>query len=130
MLYFCRDGHHDTIDHDDAFEKISDDDNSDTHLDTQDTLSQEHVSAGHVNILIDWVTRVDHKTINKLHSLGSLSSELAADNNLTSLGSRLHDESKDTIAGSSDSKASNQLVTEGLSLGNGAQSTGGNLIIY
>merc|ERR1712064_134888 len=71
---------------------------------------------------------MDHQTINELHGLGSLSPQLSADNNLATLGSRLHDESEDTIASSSDCKTSNELVSERLSLGDGAQTTGGNLL--
>ena len=65
---------------------------STTHLDSQDTLSEEDMSASHVDVLIDRISGVDHQTINKLHGLGSLSSELAADHNLAALGTALHDE--------------------------------------
>merc|ERR1719333_616007 len=97
-------------------------------LDSKDSLSQEDVSASHVNIIVDWVSGVDHQTINELHGLGSLSSQLAADHNLATLSSGLHDETEDTIACSSDSKTSNELVSERLSLSNGTQTTGGNLL--
>ena len=67
---------------------------SDSHLDAEHSLSEQDVSAGHVHILVDGVSGVDHQTINKLHGLGSLSSQLARHNNLTSLGARLHDETE------------------------------------
>ena len=97
------------------------------YLDSKDSLSQKNVSASHVDILVDWVSRVDHQTIHELHGLGSLSSELARHHDLASLGSRLHDEAEDTVARSSDGQTSDQLVTEGLSLSNGAKSASGHL---
>ena len=38
--------------------------------------------AGRVNVVIDRISRVDHQAIDKLHGLGPLTSQLAADNNL------------------------------------------------
>ena len=64
------------------------------YLDAKDSLSEQDVSAGHVHVLIDGVSGVDHQTVNKLHGLGSLSSQLARHNNLTSLGAGLHDETE------------------------------------
>ena len=98
-----------------------------TDLDPQDALSEEDMSARHVNVLIDGISGVDHQAVNKLHGLGSLSSQLAADHDLAALGSALHDEPEDSIAGPPDSQTSDQLVTEGLSLSNGAKSASGHL---
>merc|ERR1719333_161444 len=98
-------------------------------LDSKDSLSQEDVSASHVNIIVDWVSGVDHQTINELHGLGSLSSQLSTDHDLATLSSGLHDETEDTIACSSDGKTSNELVSERLSLGNGTQTTGSSLLV-
>ena len=126
FLYFCVDGHYHTIGNNDAFEKMFNDED-DGYLDSKDSLSEKNVSASHVNILIDWVSRVDHQTINKLHGLGSLTSQLATDHHLATLGSGLHDEPQHTIAGSPDSQASDQLVPERLSLSNGAETTSGDL---
>ena len=44
------------------------------------------------------------------------------------LGSRLHDESEDTIACPTDSQASDKLVTERLGLSDGAETPGGHLL--
>merc|ERR1719500_2334081 len=68
------------------------------HLDPQDSLSEQHVSASHVHIVIHRVSRVDHQTVNKLHSLSSLPPELATDYHLAALGPALHDEPEHTIA--------------------------------
>ena len=123
LFYFFLDGHYHIICNNDAFEKILGDD-VDIYLDSEDSLSKKHVSASHVNVLIDWISRVDHQTIHELHGLGSLTSELARHHDLASLGSRLHDEAENTVTCSSDSKSSDQLVTERL---NGAQTTGDDL---
>ena len=98
-----------------------------SHLDSQDSLPEEDVSAGHVDVLIDGISGVDHQTVNKLHSLGSLSSQLAAHHDLAALGSALHDEPENSIAGSPDGQTSDQLVTERLGLGDGAETTSGHL---
>ena len=47
-----------------------------THLDSQDSLSEQDVPTSHVNIVIDRVSGVDHQTINKLHGLGQTSNQL------------------------------------------------------
>merc|ERR1712062_960459 len=97
-------------------------------LDPQDALSEENVSAGHVHVLVDGISGVDHQTVNKLHGLGSLSSQLAAHHNLAALGSALHDEPEDSIAGPPDGQTSDQLVAERLGLSDGAQTTSGHLL--
>lgn len=55
---------------------------------------------GCVDVVIHRVSAVDHQAIHKLHGLGTLTSELAGHNHLTTLGSALHDEAEDAIAGS------------------------------
>merc|ERR1712019_279169 len=90
-------------------------------LDSQDALSEENVPAGHVHVLVDGISGVDHQTVNKLHGLGSLSSQLAAHHNLAALSSALHDEPEDSIASPPDGQPSDQLVTERLGLSDGAQ---------
>merc|ERR1719225_1739306 len=97
-------------------------------LDPQDALSEQNVPAGHVHVLVDGISGVDHQTVNKLHGLGPLSSQLAAHHHLAALGSALHDEPENSIAGSPDGQTSDQLVTERLGLGNGAQTTSGHLL--
>lgn len=139
-----------------------------TNLDAKDSLPQENVTAGRVNVVVHWVSGVDHETVDELHGLGPLSPQLARDNNLASiqscllnifirkvsinlysdsdrlkwkvckkvnyyialllfirlpLGSRLHDESEDTVAGPPHGQTTDQLVPEGLSLGEKLLST-------
>merc|ERR1719474_791211 len=74
----------------------------------------------HVNVVIDWISRMNHQSINKLHSLSSLTSKLATDNNFATFCTTFHEKSKDTITCPSYSQASDKLVTEGFSLCNGA----------
>ena len=52
------------------------------YLDSQDTLSQEDVSAGSVHVVVDWVSGVDHQAVDELHGLGPLSSQLTGHDNL------------------------------------------------
>lgn len=63
------------------------------------TLPEEHMGASLVNIIPCGVASVNHQAIHKLHRLGSLTPQLARDNDLTAFGSTLHDEPKDTVAG-------------------------------
>jgi hypothetical protein len=93
------------------------------HLNTENTLSEEDVSDGGVDVFPGWVTGVDHHTVDELHSLCSLASDLTTDNDLATSGTLLHNESEDTVGGSSDGKTAEKLVSEGLGLGNGAQAS-------
>jgi len=64
------------------------------------TLTKQDVAGGAVNILIGWLSRVNHETINKLHGLCTLSTQLAGHHNFATLGARFHDVPKHTIASS------------------------------
>ena len=69
-----------------------------------------------------------HVPISVLHGLGTLTPDLARDSDLGSLGAGLHDESKNTVAGSSHRKASQELVLEGLGLSLRAEPSAGDLL--
>ena len=97
-------------------------------LDAKDTLSEENVTAGHIDVVVCWVSGVNHESVDEPHGLGSLSSKLARHNDLATLSSRLHDETEITVASPSDGQATYELVLEGFGLSNGAQSTNGNLL--
>lgn len=92
-------------------------------LDTEHTLSEENVSDGVVNKVTSGLTRVDHEALSELHRLGTSSTELAGNDNLTTLGARLHDESEDTVTSSSHSKTTEELVPEGLGLSSGGETS-------
>lgn len=59
----------------------------------------------------------------ELHALGSGSTQLARDHNLAALGAALHDESQNTVARSSHGQTVQQLVSEGLALSDGGETT-------
>ena len=67
-------------------------------LDTKDTLSEHDVPDGVVNEVLSGLTGVDHETVSELHGLGTSSTKLAGNDNFTTLSTRLHDETEDTIA--------------------------------
>ena len=48
-----------------------------THLDTQDSLPQEDVTASGVDVVVAWVTGVDHESVGEFHGLGTLSSQFS-----------------------------------------------------
>jgi len=100
----------------------------DLDLDTKNTLSEENVSDGVVDELLSGLTGVDHETISELHGLSSGSSQFTRDNNFTTLGTGLHNESENTVAGSSDGKTTEELVSEGLGLGDGGETSVSDLL--
>ena len=52
---------------------------------------------------------VDHESVGELHRLGAGGTKLARDNDLATLGARLHDEAEDTVARAEERANSNQL---------------------
>ena len=74
------------------------------------------------------LTGVDHETVGELHRLGTGSTELARDDNLATLGTRLHDETEDTIASTTDGKTTEELVAERLALCDSGETTVLNLL--
>lgn len=69
------------------------------------------------------LTGVDHESVGELHGLGTSSTQLTRDDDLATLGTSLHNESQNTVGGTSDGQTTEELVAEGLALGNGVQST-------
>ena len=86
------------------------------------------MSASRVDVIVAGISGVDHETVDELHGLGPLSSKLAGHDDLAALGSRLHDEAEDTVAGTSDGQATDELVPHALGLGDGAETAGGDLL--
>lgn len=70
----------------------------DLDLDTENTLTHENVAGGVVDEVTSGLTRVDHESVGELHRLGTGSTEFTRNDNLNTLGSRLHNESEDTVA--------------------------------
>lgn len=60
-------------------------------------------------------------TYSELHGLGTGSAQLAGDDNFATLGTRLHDETEDTVACSADGETVEELVSEGLALGDSGE---------
>ena len=100
----------------------------DLDLDSQNSLAQENVADGGVNKVLGGLTRVDHESVNELHGLGTGTAELSGDNNLATLGTRLHDVADNTVAGTTDGNTVKELVLEGLALGNSAETAEGDLL--
>ena len=130
-------------------------------LKSDNTLSEHNVSDGGVDVLSDGVTSVDHKTVSEFHGLGSLTSQLAGDDDFATLkllfiipefldrcsfinqedfadfeiyqmlyvhlSSRLHDESENTVGGTSDGETTLELVSERFALSDGAETSVGDL---
>lgn len=51
-----------------------------------------------VDVIVDWVSTVDHQAVDELHGLGSLTPQLTRHDDLTAFGAALHDEPQNTIA--------------------------------
>jgi hypothetical protein len=54
---------------------------------------------------------MDHEAVDELHGLGTLTSQLAGDHDLATLGSGLHDETEDTVAGPENGLGVNVRIT-------------------
>ena len=65
---------------------------------TDGTLAKQSVASAGDNVFTNRVTRRDHVTITKLHSLGTLATKLTRDNDFRTLGASLHDVTKHTVA--------------------------------
>ena len=61
-------------------------------------LSEEHVTASGVDVVVAGVSGVDHETVDELHGLGSLTAQLARHHHLAPLRPGLHDEAQYTVA--------------------------------
>jgi hypothetical protein len=95
----------------------------DLHFDSEDTLAQENVTDGVVDEVTSGLTGVDHESVSELHGLSTGGTELARNDDFATLGSRFHDETEDTIAGTTNGKTSKELVPQALALGNSRQTT-------
>merc|ERR1712066_1025529 len=97
-------------------------------FDSQNTLSEEDVSDGGVNVskTFGWETGVDHHTVGEFHTLGSLSSDFTGDDDFTTSSALFHDESENTVGGSSDSKTSQEFVSERFGLSDSGETSVGN----
>lgn len=93
----------------------------DLDLDTKDTLAEENVAGGGVDEVLSGLAGVDHEAVGELHGLGTGGTELAGDDDLATLGAGLHDEAEDTVAGTADGETVEELVAEGLALGDGGE---------
>lgn len=95
----------------------------DLDLDAQDTLAEQDVADSGGDEVAGGLARVDHEAVAELHGLGTSSTELARDDNLATLGARLHDEADNTVARTANSKTVEELELDRLALSNGAQAT-------
>ena len=93
----------------------------DLDLDTEHTLAEQDVAGGAIDEVLGGLAGVDHEAIGELHGLGTGSTELARDDNLATLGTALHDEAEDTIAGTADGETVEELVAERLALSDGRE---------
>lgn len=89
----------------------------DLDLDTEHTLTEQDVTGGSVDELTSWLARVDHEAVSELHGLGAGSAKLAGDDNLATLGTALHDEAENAVAGTADGQTIQELVAQRLALG-------------
>jgi hypothetical protein len=64
---------------------------------------------------------VDHEAVSELHALGAGGAQLAGNDDLATLGTALHDETENTVASTADGETVEELVAEGLALGDGRE---------
>lgn len=95
----------------------------DLDLDTEHTLTEENVTGGVINEVLRGLTRVNHEAISELHRLGTGGTEFAGDDDLATLGTRLHNEAENTVTGTTNGETVKKLVAERLALRNGRETT-------
>ena len=81
------------------------------------------MTSGGIDEILGWLTGMDHEAVGELHALRTSGTQLSRDDNLATLSTALHDESEDTIACSADGKTVEELVSEGLALGDSGETT-------
>mmetsp|Transcript_21150 Transcript_21150/g.44160 ORF Transcript_21150/g.44160 Transcript_21150/m.44160 type:complete len:209 (+) Transcript_21150:210-836(+) len=94
----------------------------DLNLDADGSLSHLHVSNSLRDVVPLRLSSGDQIALSKLHCLGTLRTQLAADDDLHTLGTVLHDESENTVAGTADGQATNEFEAKRLALSHGAAS--------
>ena len=100
----------------------------DDDLETDDTRAHEHVLLGDILENDARVTSLDHVTVTEDLRVGTLGTSLTADRDLAATGARLHDETDDTVAGTTDGKTLEELVLERLALSHGTETTVGDTL--
>mmetsp|Transcript_43504 Transcript_43504/g.102517 ORF Transcript_43504/g.102517 Transcript_43504/m.102517 type:complete len:237 (+) Transcript_43504:158-868(+) len=95
----------------------------DLHLHAKHALAHGDVAHSLINVMPLGLTSGDQVAILELHGLGTLGAQLAANDDLASLCSVLHDEANHSIAGAAHCKATQQLVAQGLRLGHSTAGT-------
>merc|ERR1719272_135629 len=94
----------------------------DLNLDSEHTLSEFDVTDGFVNEIVSGLSSGDLVSHNVLLGLGTLSTDLSGNSNLTTDGLSLsHDGSHNVVSSVSDGGTGEELVLEGLSLGGGTE---------
>ena len=93
----------------------------DLDLDTEHTLAEQDVAGGAVDEVLGRLAGVDHEAVGELHALGAGGAQLAGNDDLATLGTALHDEAEDTVAGTADGETVEELVAERLALGDGRE---------
>jgi hypothetical protein len=87
-----------------------------TNFNTKDTGLHHYMSNSRSNIVLSGLTSLDHVSLLEFLGLGSLASELTRDGNLGTLGTGLHDVSKDGTRGTTGGEEQQHLGLEGLAL--------------
>merc|ERR1719251_774127 len=91
-------------------------------------LSEEHVTASGVDVVVAGVSGGDHETVDELHGLGSLTAQLARHHPLAPLRPGLHDEAQYTVARTPHCESTDELVPQRLGLRDSAQTPRGHLL--
>ena len=95
----------------------------DADLDADATSAEEDVALSGVNEFFAGGTGADHVSVTELHGLATLSTDLAGDDDVNTLGAGLHAEAQDAHRGTADGEGANELEAEGLDLGHGGEAT-------
>ena len=95
----------------------------DQNPDTYDGLLHWDVTNGLSNILLGWITRLNHVALPELHSLGTGGPHLTGDDDLATPSASIHDEPDDAVGGTAGWHPLDELVPEALELVEGGETT-------
>ena len=98
------------------------------HVATNHTGTHFEGAGGLVDVDLVGVTTLDHVAVVELGSLRTGTTKLTGNDYFSTLSTRLHDEAKHTVGGTTAGEAAEKLVAKGLALGLGVEATVGNAL--
>mmetsp|Transcript_13573 Transcript_13573/g.28663 ORF Transcript_13573/g.28663 Transcript_13573/m.28663 type:complete len:279 (-) Transcript_13573:109-945(-) len=95
----------------------------DGNLNSNNSLPHKNVTDSNIGVDLSSMSRLDHVTISEFHGLGTLPSQLSGYNDLASLSRSLHNETNNSVTGTTHGESGKKLEFKRLGLGLGTKPT-------